>query len=139
MPKEREAEVAAEHFLKEHFYCTHIYRAIRTKYHRVDIMACDVVGKTVSGLTYWVQVTTGGMNAVNQRKRKLKEIPWNGHDRVLMFQLKEGKDGRKKIWGFRVWEYKNWVDEWREWPSLIEVPRKWFRVKTEPKMSALDI
>lgn len=94
------AEIAALNILKD-WGCTHFVKAIKTKFQSVDMFACDIMAKS-KGSTFFVQVTTGGYEAVRTRKKKLETIPWLESDVVYVFQLVDTgtRMGRSKVWVF---------------------------------------
>lgn len=107
------AEIAALNILKD-FGCTHFVKAIVTKFQKVDMFACDIMAKSANE-TFFVQVTTGGYEAVRVRKKKLEAIPWLDTDKVFMFQLIDTgtRIGRSKVWVFNRWQlckHLGWVE-----------------------------
>jgi len=126
-----DTERAAEHYLYHEYKCLPhtIRRAVRTKYQSVDFWGCDVMAKDEWGHSYFAQVTTGGVEAVRQRRRKLEKIPWNDLEHIMVLQMIETPDpldNRKKKFYFRVHE----MDKTRELEWIVgleEIPRDWFK------------
>ena len=135
-----DAERAAEHYLHEHYGCTHTVRAVRTQWQRQDLFASDVIGKGGDGDMVFAQVTCGREEAVRTRRRKLEAIPWHPDDRVLVLQLVERPNpanARRKDFYFRVHKYMHRHDHcststiikplWVVGEGAVPVPRAWFR------------
>lgn len=129
--RQREAECAAEHCIRERWNVVRSVRAMKTRYARQDLFAADVLGKTDMGQLVAVQVTTGGSSAVAARRRKLEAVPWSRQDVVLLFEYRETREGRKKRYWFRVHEYCPMFDRWAVQDNLIEIPREWFKAWKE--------
>lgn len=134
--RHREAEVAAEHWLREQMHCVAIRRAVRTKWQRVDFFGADLVGVLCTGAHVYVQVTTGAAQAVSVRRRKLEGFPWHPSDTVLLLNLvvtESPAKGRRKEFWFRAEELITNHQEngmrstWQDWEESIPVPREWFR------------
>ena len=139
--KRPQAERAAEWVLRERYGCVATRRALRTKYSKVDMFGCDVVGVDEDGYRIWVQVTAGQLSAVSARRRKLEKYPWHPTDMVMVWQLssRPGK-GRRKEWYFKAWEYEYlpYSDsktgrEWRIWDELMFIRPEWFKAYKEAK------
>ena len=127
-----DAERAAEHYLHEHYGCTHTVRAVRTQWQRQDLFASDVIGKDGGGDMVFAQVTCGRTEAVRSRRRKLEAIPWSTTDRVLVLQLVERENpanARRKDFYFRehVFDHKYELKAWYVEADAVPVPRRWFR------------
>ena len=132
--KWQDAERAAVHFAVHCMDCVLTHKAIRRAYQSVDIFGCDVVGKQKDGSHVYIQVTTGQMSKVTERKRKLEEIPWHHSDIVLILQLfwlSNPKNKRKKDWNFKVFEYT--LCKWDEWMGGVPVDKNWFKMYEEAK------
>ena len=130
--KRPEAERAAENALAALFNCVELRRALRTKFAKVDLFGCDVMAKRPDGSKIWVQVTSGQMNAVLVRRKKLESKVWHSSDTVFVWQLVERADvanPRKKEWFFRVWELKK--GKWYQDMDPIPVQREWFKARVE--------
>ena len=125
------AERAAEWVLREEYACVLTRRALRAQYAQVDFFAADVMGKDKYGHMIWAQVTTGGTEAVRQRKRKLEAVPWQLTDRVMLLQLVSEPDPAHKLrkrYFFRVHRYCHTLSEkkWME-ADRMEINRDWFK------------
>ena len=132
--KWQDAERAAVHFAVHCMDCVLTHKAIRRAYQSVDIFGCDVVGKQKDGVHVYIQVTTGQMPKVTERKRKLEKIPWHHSDIVLILQLfwlSNPKNKRKKDWYFKVFEYT--LCKWDEWMGGVPVDKNWFKAYEEAK------
>jgi len=134
--KRPQAERATEHAMVELFHCVATRRALRTKFAKVDMFACDVMGVRADGTRVFVQTTSGQTAAVLTRRRKLEAYPWHHSDYVAVWQLTERasvSNPRRKDWFFRVWEYTpGWQDGKREWAvqdDPIPVKREWFKAR----------
>ena len=123
--RQREVECAAEHFLRVHLRCVNTVRAVKTRFQRQDLFACDVIGKTESGSFVGMQVTCGTSANVAQRRRKLEQVSWSRDDRVLLGEFREEKAGSRKTYSFRV--HSLLLGEWIVWTERVSVPREWFR------------
>ena len=118
----RLAEVAAQHYCHVVLDCTITRRAIRTRFQKVDLFGCDVMGRREDGSCVWIQVTAGKSCNVAQRRRKLEAIPWNVFDDVRLLEFR--RDGSS--YGFRVHQlFNNKV--WTVRDMLEPVPRSWFK------------
>ncbi len=136
--KRREAEVAAEHYIREVLGCIRTVRAVKTQWQRQDLFSSDVIGKRKDGTLVCIQVTTGDNKhgCVSTRKRKLEAEVWHRNDRVQLLQLIHEQEGRFKKWYFKVWEYcypgimleeKDWIRKWYR-NTTHAVPKEWFKV-----------
>ena len=130
--KRGDAERATEWYAHKELGCIITRRAIRTKFHKVDFFAADVVGKMADGSHVYIQTTAGQHSAVTSRRRKLEKIPWHSSDLVLLLQLIQTEDpanARKKLWFFRVHRLQRYLDDflWLTDEKAIEIPREWFR------------
>jgi hypothetical protein len=119
------AEKAAQHYLASLGY-TIQRKAIRTMYQKVDFFCADVMAKNAYGEIVYAQVTTGGYEAVRQRKRKLEKIPWNEFETVLILAMERRKEGRAYIYWFVKHIYLKLTDGWLD-GILIPIPREWFK------------
>ena len=138
--KSRQAEVAAEHWLRESMGCVAIRRAVRTKWQAVDFFGADLVGVLDTGAKIYVQVTTGGHSAMSTRRAKLGAFPWHASETVLLLNLvatASAAKGRRTEYWFRIEEYCSTMCEsgrpmcesrrrWQDWPDAYRVPREWF-------------
>lgn len=127
--RQREVECAAEHFLRKSLDCVNTVRAVKTRFQRQDLFACDVVGKkSDTGAMVGMQVTCGDSAAVRQRRRKLEAVQWHDDDSVLLGEFRVER-GRKHSYWFRMHEYelKDGSREWAVWSLPVDVPREWFR------------
>lgn len=130
--KRTEAERAAEHYAIKTLGCYDTIRAVRTKFQHQDLRGGDVIGFNGDGDVI-IQVTAGQDSAVTARRRKLEKIMWRSFDRVLLLQLVQTEDpgaGRKKLWWFRVHEYRLIIKSPREWithEAAVPIPREWFK------------
>ncbi len=144
--KRPEAERAAVHVLYELFGCKSHMRAVRTKFQRQDLHACDVEGVPPDGSgRVWAQVTAGQTAAVLTRRKKIERETWTVLDRVFVWQLVERVDvsnPRRKDWFFRVWEYTYGLKagpdghavRFRHWTDArepIPIKREWFKARKE--------
>ena len=118
----RLAEVAAQHYCHVVLDCTITRRAIRTRFQKVDLFGCDVMGRREDGSCVWIQVTAGKSANVAQRRRKLEAIPWNVLDDVRLLELRRPERG---IYTFRVHRYVD--NEWIVDPGIFWIPRSWFK------------
>jgi len=129
----RQAEVAATNWLMESMGCTHVRRAIRTQFQKVDFFGADLMGCLSTGAKIYVQVTTGGSSAVSVRRAKLAAFPWHPSEMVLLANLvatESPAKGRKTEYWFRIEEFESDVvgcRRWKDWPSAVPVPREWFK------------
>jgi hypothetical protein len=123
--KRSPAERAAEWVLAEMYGCRYLRRAIRSQYQKVDFWGSDVMGRTESGMVFYAQVTTGGPEAVRQRRRKLEQIPWNEHERPMLFVLHAAKDGRQVNYYFEIQHLVSpdmaWITE-----SPVDIKDEWW-------------
>ena len=132
--KRADAERAAEWYCHEILGCVVTCRSKRTKWQQQDLFGCDCIGKQEGGRMCFVQVTAGKTAAALTRRKKLEKYPWSHLDIVQVLQLIQTQDpanARKKLWYFRVYEYKvkkNSLYE-REWadPGKIQFPNTWFK------------
>ena len=127
-----EAERAAENYLFHVCGCdpAQIVRAVRTKWQREDLWACDVIGRDIDGRCYYAQATAGQTEAVRTRRRKIERISWNLYDTVMVLQLVESPDPanhRRKQWWFRVHRYDHKMEIWSVDPDAAPVPTEWFK------------
>jgi hypothetical protein len=74
----------------------------------------------------YAQVTTGGYEAIRQRKRKLEKIPWNECETVWILAMERRKDGRTYIYWFVKHIYTKLTDGWID-DDTIPIPREWFK------------
>lgn len=130
--KRPEAERAAEHYLFNVLNCDpkQICRAVRTRFQRQDLWACDVMGRSKYGLCFYAQATAGQNAAVSTRRRKIEKISWNTCDRVFVLQLVSNPNpanARKIDFYFRVHEYYHAKKEWFVFDEAHYVPREWFK------------
>lgn len=84
------AERHAANIARNVMGCVVLWCAPTVKYQNTDIFGSDIVGKDSKGRTFYIQVTTGGPQAVRTRKKKMESIPWGEHDRVLLFVYPKG-------------------------------------------------
>lgn len=123
--RQREAECAAEHFLRVHLGCVNTVRAMKSRFQRQDLWACDCIGRVKGcGRVIGIQVTCGDHRNVGHRRRKLERVEWSENDRVLLGEFRTERGKRFRYW-FRMHEYRN--GEWSVWPHEVHVPREWFR------------
>jgi len=127
----RQAEVAAEWYLREILHCVHVRRAVRSKWHKVDFFGADLVGKVDSGAHVYAQVTTGGSSCVSVRRKELAGFPWHESDIVLLLNLvatESPAKGRRKEYWFRFEEFEltGAGRKWQDWESVVPVPPEWF-------------
>ena len=136
------AERAAEWWLHS-LGCVRTVRAVRTRYQRQDLFACDVLGLHAEGRWIGVQVTTGGNTSVRPRRRKLEALPWSIDDDVYLCELRVSPDPanrRRQVYHFRVHELRvaarlrtlggivgDGGSLWEVWPEAVDVPREWLR------------
>ncbi len=128
--KRADAERAAEHYAYEIMDCKRAVRAVRTQWQRQDMFACDVLGKRPDGSLVALQVTAGQSSAVAARKKKIEDEIWHKDDIVQILQLVATKNpgrGARKLWFFRVYEYKAKQKVWFFKQDAIPVPRGWFK------------
>lgn len=124
--RQREVECAAEHFLRVHLACVNTVRAMKTRFQRQDLFACDVIGKVmVCGYLVGMQVTCGNSANVAQRRRKLEAVVWAPRDRVLLGEFRTEKFGRGNRHWFRMHELHE--GKWKVWQTEVDVPKEWFR------------
>lgn len=119
--RQRQVECAGEHFLRERMNCVNTVRAVKTRFQRQDLFACDVLGKTERGYLVGLQVTCGDHRNVGHRRRKLEGVSWSANDTVLIGEFRS--EGRQR-W-FRMHELDG--GEWRVWEIPVDVPRTWFK------------
>ena len=133
--RQREAECAAEHYLRVHCGCVNTVRAMRTRFARRDLFASDVLGKDSRGRLYAAQVTCGDHSNVAHRRRKMERVPWSINDAVLLLEFREERIGNRKHFAFRVHQYITWsgVPEhnWTVTSDLVSVPTEWFKAYRE--------
>lgn len=127
-----DAERAAEWYLYKICNCLPhtIRRAIRAKFQAVDFWHCDVMGRASNGLCFYAQATTGKVEAVRQRRRKLEKIPWNMYDNVMVLQMVELPDPanqRKKKFYFRIHALNKATLTWNVGDNAEPIPREWFK------------
>ena len=125
------AERAAEHYAINVCGCYQTQRATRNQFQKVDFWGADVTGRTRAGRVYYLQVTTGGKEALRQRRKKLEKHAWNPFEDVLLLQLNRTKEGRRFRYYFTIWRYLI-MDEVRSWTNYYEgydVPKEWFKSK----------
>ena len=130
---QRQAEVAAGHFMKARLGCCAIRRAVRTQWQKVDFFGADLVGVLSTGAKIYVQVTTGSHSAMSARRAKLGDFPWHPSETVLLLNLVatvSPAKGRKTEYWFRVEELARPQMVWNDWPEPIPVPRGWFKTKS---------
>ena len=130
--KRADAERAAEWYAHEILGCVVTRRAIRTKFHKVDFFASDVVGKMPDGSHVYIQATAGQNQAVTARRRKLEKYPWHESDSVEIVQLIQTIDpanARRKLWFFRVHFLQRFNKDlkWFSKERAIPIPKEWFR------------
>jgi hypothetical protein len=137
--KRREAEVAAEWFLRESLGCAETHRALRTRFARVDFYACDVMGRT-RDRNYYAQVTTGKDDRLRLRRRKLESIggdggaprAWKQPDVVMVLQLVRRQNpvnAARVDYYFRVHEFDYAAGSWVVLPEAVPVKLEWFRAR----------
>lgn len=122
------AERAAEHWLR-YCGCVAIRRAVRTRFQKIDFFGCDIMGRSKTGATAWVQVTCGESADVAHRRRKLEALPWLKNDNVLILQMKSEQLGRTIAYRFRIHEYR--CGKWDVWEVDEPIPREWFKAWKE--------
>lgn len=129
----QKAERAAEWALREIFRCVETRRCLRTKFAKVDFFGTDVVGIDPSGMKYWIQVTTGGDEAIRQRRRKLEAVPWRKtSDVVEVWRMKEsGTQGRRKAWVFVRHSFCVPTRLWKSGNNQIPITTEWFKAYRE--------
>lgn len=140
----KNAERAAEHFAVKVLGCIKTVRAIQTQFQRQDMFGSDVIGKLADGACRYIQVTTGGKSAVQQRKKKMESYPWHSSDRVYVLQMMKFKSKSliSLIYRFKVLEY--WPNEtapraWVDWAVLgsdsndIKIDKSWFKALKNSK------
>ncbi len=129
--RQRQVECAAEHFLRVELGCVNTVRAVKTRFQRQDLFACDVLGKRLgTGDLVGMQVTCGDSTAVRARRRKLEAVQWSSLDRVLLGEFRSEQQGRGKYHWFRMHELYS-TGAWRVWPEPVEVPKAWFKAFKE--------
>lgn len=115
------AEKHAATIVRDKMGCAVLWCAPTVKYQNADMFGSDIVGKTENGVTYYVQVTTGGPQAVRVRKKKMEKIPWNEHDRVYLFVYDKG--ACSAFWP-KVYKWARMVDASctakRQWVEAVE-------------------
>lgn len=126
----KNAERAAEHFAVKVLGCVKTVRAIQTQFQRQDMFGSDVIGKNKYGTSHYVQVTSGGKSAVQQRKKKMEQYPWHNSDRVYVIQMQKSKHTNKLIYEFEVNEL--WPNQisgraWLIWPDKTLIDKSWFK------------
>lgn len=129
--RQRQVECAAEHFLRVHLACVNTVRAMKTRFQRQDLLACDVLGKQLgTGRLIGIQVTCGDSANVAQRRRKMEAVAWSDNDSVLLGEFRTERGKRSRHW-FRMHEYKD--GEWSVWGHEVAVPKEWFRACRKPR------
>ena len=126
----KNAERAAEHFAVKILGCVKTVRAIQTQFQRQDMFGSDVIGKNKYGTSHYVQVTTGGKSAVQQRKKKLEKYPWHYSDHVYVIQMQKSKIGKCIVYEFEVnefWPNLNTPRAWIVWESKRTIDKSWFK------------
>ena len=124
------AEQAAVWYACERLSCVVYRRAVRSQWQSVDMFACDIVGKQVTGRHVYLQVTAGKSQAVTKRRRKIEAIPWHESDIVQILQFRQkvnAHDRRKRVSSFRVHDFRL-SDGGREWAPgevLVAIPERW--------------
>lgn len=122
----KNAERAAEHFAVKVLGCVKTVRAIQTQFQRQDMFGSDVIGKLADGTCRYIQVTTGGKSAVQQRKQKMLSYPWQASDRVFVLQMLKFIEKNKASYRFEVNELKQ-RSLWEKWITRAEVDKSWFK------------
>lgn len=141
----KNAERAAEHFAVKILGCIKTVRAVQTQFQRQDMFGSDVIGKNKYGMSHYIQVTTGGKSAVQQRKKKMESYPWHSSDRVYVLQMLKFKS-KSLIYKFKVLEY--WPNEtvpreWVDWaafgtaPNDVKIDKSWFKAIEKPNRTLL--
>lgn len=120
----KNAERAAEHFAVKVLGCVKTVRAIQTQFQRQDMFGSDVIGKLADGTCRYIQVTTGGKSAVQQRKQKMLLYPWQKSDKVYVIQMQKFKE-KKVYYKFEVNELRQGF--WEKWITRAEVDKSWFK------------
>lgn len=126
----KNAERAAEHFAVNVLGCIKTVRAIQTQFQRQDMFGSDVIGKNKYGLSSYIQVTTGGKSAVQQRKRKMLLYPWQSGDRVYVLQMQKFKEDKRVVYKFEVnelWPNQILDRAWMCWADKVPVDKLWFK------------
>jgi hypothetical protein len=123
--RQRQVECAAEHFLRVNLGCVNTVRAMKTRFVRQDLFACDVLGKGNDGSLVGMQVTCGDHTAVRARRRKIEAVAWSRHDSVLLGEFRSERVGRSRENWFRMHQFEN--GEWTVWPDAVPVPKEWFK------------
>ena len=133
--RQKQAERAAEHYLRKRCGCVATVRAMTTRFARQDLFASDVLGKDSAGRLIAAQVTCGDRTAVRPRRRKMEAVPWSKSDMVLLLEFREEKIGPRKWFWFRVHEYDRRQDDggpiWNILRERENVPQEWFRAYRE--------
>jgi len=119
------AEKAAQWLLASWGY-TQQRKAVRTKYQKVDFFGADIMAMDdYRGYKIFCQVTTGGYEAIRQRKRKLEQYIFSEHDDVFIFVMKKEKKGRSFEYWFEINYFDMSGDDWYERPPE-PIKREWF-------------
>lgn len=132
----KNAERAAEHFAVKVLGCVKTVRAVQTQFQRQDMFGSDVIGKNKYGVSHYVQVTTGGKSAVQQRKRKMLDYPWHNSDRVYVVQMEKFREKNRVKYAFVVNElWPNQILEraWMTWKDKTAIDKSWFKALKNSK------
>lgn len=125
--RQKDAERATEHWLRQRFGCVNTVRAVNTKFQRQDLFAADCLGLDPSGRLIAAQVTCGKSQAVRARRRKMEAVAWSKDHRVFVLELRSAQYGRGKRFWFRVHELWCCSRKWVVWKEDVDVSQAWFR------------